>query len=69
MEQPPKYVAEGESSKICFLQRAIYGLKQSPCAWFAKLRGFLSAFGFTSCVINPTELAKKTKGGLAILEI
>ena len=30
---------------------------------------FSLPFGFTSCVINPTELTKKTKGGLAILEI
>ena len=27
MEQPPGYVAQGESSKVCFLRKAIYGLK------------------------------------------
>ena len=36
MEQTPKYVTHGESSKVCFLQRAIYGLTQSPRAWFIK---------------------------------
>ena len=32
MEQPPGYVAQGETSQVCLLHRAIYGLKQSPCA-------------------------------------
>ena len=40
MEQPHRYVAQGESSKVCFLRRAIYGLKHSPRAWFAKFNGF-----------------------------
>ena len=69
MEQPPRYVAQGESSKVYFLQKAIYELKQSPCAWFSKLSGFLSTFGFTSCVSNPTVLIRKTQGGLVILVV
>ena len=32
LEQPLGYVAKGESSKVCFLRRAIYGLMQSPRA-------------------------------------
>ena len=36
MEQPPGYVAQGESSEVCLLKKAIYGLKQSPRAWFHK---------------------------------
>ena len=32
MEQPPGYVAQGESSEVCLLKKAIYGLKQSPRA-------------------------------------
>ena len=69
MEQPPRYVAQGESSKVCFLQKAIYGLKQSPRARFAKFSGLLAAFGFTSCAADPTVLSKKTKGGLVILAV
>ena len=56
MEQALGYVAQGESSKVCFLQRAIYGLKQSPRAWFAKFSSLLFAFGFTSCMTDPTVL-------------
>ena len=36
MEQPPGYVAQGESHKVCRLKKAIYGLKQSLRAWFDK---------------------------------
>ena len=32
MEQPPGFVAQGESSKVCYLQKSLYGLKQSPRA-------------------------------------
>ena len=69
MEQPLKHVAQGESSKVCFLRRAIYGLRQSPRSWFAKFSGLLSTFCFTSCVADPTMLNKKTQGGHVILVV
>ena len=67
IERPLGYVNQGESSEVCFMRRAIYGLEQSPRVWFAEFSGLLSAFGFTSCATNPTMLTKKTKGGLVIL--
>ena len=30
MEQPPGFVAQGESGLACKLRRSLYGLKQSP---------------------------------------
>ena len=33
LEQPPGFVAQEESRKVCRLHKAIYGLKQSPKAW------------------------------------
>lgn len=36
MEQTPGFVAQGETHLVCELQKAIYGLKQSPRAWFDK---------------------------------
>ena len=30
MEQPPGFVAQGESGLVCRLRRSLYSLKQSP---------------------------------------
>ena len=35
IEQSPGYVAQGETC-VCKLKKAIFGLKQSPRAWFNK---------------------------------
>ena len=45
MEQPPGFVAQGESSLVCKLRRSLYGLKQSPRAWFGKFSSVVQAFG------------------------
>ena len=34
MEQPSGFVTQGEIWKVCSLWKSLYGLKQSPCAWF-----------------------------------
>ena len=54
---------------MCFLRRAIYGLKQSLRAWFAKLSGLLSSYGFTSCIVDHTVLINKTQGDIVILVV
>ena len=48
MEQPPGYVAQGENL-ICRLRKVIYGLKQSPRAWFDKFSKVISNVGFQRC--------------------
>ena len=34
MEQPPRFVTQGEFGLVCRLCHSLYGLKQSPRAWF-----------------------------------
>ena len=45
MEQPPGFVAQGESDLVCRLRRSLYGLKQSPRAWFGRFSNVLKQFG------------------------
>ncbi|KAJ9545430.1 hypothetical protein OSB04_025137 [Centaurea solstitialis] len=45
MEQPPGFIVEEEASKVCRLRRSLYGLKQSPRAWFGRFSSVMGEFG------------------------
>ena len=45
MEQPPSFVAQEESGLVCKLHRSLYGLKQSPRAWFNRFTSVVQEFG------------------------
>ena len=46
MTQPPGFESS-DKSLVCKLNKAIYGLKQAPKAWFERLKVTLLKFGFT----------------------
>ncbi|RVW40739.1 Retrovirus-related Pol polyprotein from transposon RE2 [Vitis vinifera] len=45
MEQPPGFVAQGSLVLVCRLRRSLYGLKQSPRAWFGRFSSVVQEFG------------------------
>ena len=45
MEQPPGFVAQGESGLVFRLRRSLYDLKQSPRAWFGRFSSVVQEFG------------------------
>ena len=45
MEQPPGFVAHGESGLVCRLRRFLYDLKQSPRVWFSRFSSIIQEFG------------------------
>lgn len=45
MEQPPRFVVQGENGKVCYFRRFLYGLKQSPCTWLGKFSQPVEKFG------------------------
>jgi transposase InsO family protein len=49
MEQPPGFVAQGGHGLVCKLKKSLYGLKQSPRAWFGRFSKVLQQFGMTRC--------------------
>ena len=46
MPQPEGFEDKNRPSYICKLEKALYGLRQVPRAWFDKLKGALSSWGF-----------------------
>lgn len=46
VEQPPGFVLRGQENKVLHLVRALYGLRQAPRAWYAKLDESLLGLGF-----------------------
>nr|KYP76032.1 Retrovirus-related Pol polyprotein from transposon TNT 1-94 [Cajanus cajan] len=49
MDQPPGFVAQGGSGLVCKLQKSLYGLKQSPRAWFGRFSKVIQEFGMIRC--------------------
>ena len=42
--------------KVCKLQRCLYGLKQSPREWYARLTNYLLPYGFAISIFDPCVL-------------
>jgi len=49
MEVPPCYSNPEMVGKVCRLKKSLYGLKQSPRAWFDRFRRALCAMGYKQC--------------------
>jgi hypothetical protein len=59
VQQPLGYAMPGNEDKVLHLCKALYGLRQEPRAWNAKLDDSLSALGFERC---PSEHAVYRRG-------
>ena len=46
MKIPPGYGATNEGNMVCKLKKAIYGLKQSPRAWFGRFTQAMVSLGY-----------------------
>lgn len=63
--QPQGFV-QGDGNLVCRLNKALYGHKQAPRAWFHKLHTFLHELGFSSSKCD-TSLFIKVLGAITIL--
>ena len=52
MEQPLGFVAHGKYGLVCRLRSSLYGLKQSPRAWFGLFSSVVQEFGMTQSTAN-----------------
>jgi len=54
-------------SLVCRLKKSLYGLKQTPRAWYAKIDGFLLSLSFVQCKYDPNVYLKLIHGYLMII--
>jgi hypothetical protein len=53
IENPEGLVIQNEISHVCRLNKSLYGLKQTPRAWYNKMDGFVMILGFNTSVADP----------------
>jgi hypothetical protein len=54
MEQPQGFVDAAQPDSVCKLHKSIYGLKQTPSAWFNCLSTALLDLGFIDSMVDPS---------------
>ena len=70
MSLPPGYqVPDTGKTKVCRLQKSLYGLKQSPRAWFGRLTQAMIKFGYKQSNVDHTLFIKRKGGKLTVLVI
>lgn len=69
MDIPPGYTASSSTAIVCTLQRALYGLKQSPQAWFGRFNLAMRKYGFQQSNPDHTLFLKHQQGKVTTLII
>lgn len=70
MDLPPGcMIPKRHSQKICRLKKSLYGLKQSPRAWFGRFTKSMIAFGYHQSNADHTLFLKRQQGKITALII
>jgi hypothetical protein len=69
MEVPPGYSKPEMVGKVCRLKKSLYGLKQSPRAWFDRFRRALCAMGYKQCNGDHTIFYKHSGRKITMLAV
>ncbi|KAH9678967.1 retrovirus-related pol polyprotein from transposon RE1 [Citrus sinensis] len=68
MEVPPGIESSHTKSKVCKLLKSLYGVKQSPRAWFVRFAKFVTKCGYIQCQSDHTLFVKfSTEKKIAVL--
>lgn len=67
MEQPEGFTSEG--GYVCKLNKALYGLKKAPRAWYDKLKGCLTMWNFLNSKADTSFFIRHDTKGIIIVFI
>ena len=67
MQQPPGFVHHQYPRHVCKLQKAIYGLRQAPRAWYTELGSFLISIGFINSKSDTSLFLRQHHGNTIYL--
>ena len=63
LEIPLDFHTPATTNKVCKLEKSLYDLKQSPCAWFNRFTKVVKWYGYIRCQANHTLFVKRSQGG------
>ena len=69
MEIPPGFETQTTRNKVCKLLRSLYGLKQSPRAWFERFTKVVKKHGYSQCQTDHTLFVKHSPAGKLVVFI
>lgn len=69
MKQPEGFIMQGCEDKVCKLNKAIYGLKQSSRAWNTRINDFLLDIGYVRSNYEPCLYIKKENEKLTYIAL
>ena len=68
MDPPPGFRVKGEyAGKVCRLHKSLYGLKQSPRAWFSRFSDVILSMEFIRCHSDHTCFIFRRPDGCCII--
>ncbi|XP_073041739.1 uncharacterized protein [Primulina eburnea] len=67
MDLPPGFNTSNNQGNSCRLKKSLYGLKQSPRAWFGRFMKFVQSQGFKQAQVDHTLFYKRQSIGITIL--
>ena len=69
MVPPPGFTEEFQSGEVCQLKKTLYGLKQSPRAWFGRFTEVMKKYDYRQSNSDHTLFIKKKNGKITCLII
>lgn len=67
MDLPPGFDIDKYDGKVCKLKKSLYGLKQSPRAWFGRFSKAVCKQGYTQAQTDHTMFYRHSQGKITIL--